>query len=92
MSRKATQKQHAFAMAYLETGKPSESYRTAGSPPRSEIYGPPRSTTQDRADTLGGGSKRRESARAYWPIGAAMYGNSDCSSSMVSMGAACFQH
>ena len=30
MSRKATQKQYAFAMAYLETGKPSESYRTAG--------------------------------------------------------------
>ncbi len=30
MSRKATQKQHAFALAYLETGKPSESYRDAG--------------------------------------------------------------
>ena len=30
MSRKATQKQYAFAMAYLETGKPSESYRAAG--------------------------------------------------------------
>ena len=30
MSRKATQKQHAFALAYLETGKPSESYRAAG--------------------------------------------------------------
>ncbi len=30
MSRKATQKQHAFATAYLETGKPSQSYRAAG--------------------------------------------------------------
>ncbi len=30
MSRKATQKQYAFALAYLETGKPSESYRAAG--------------------------------------------------------------
>ena len=30
MSRKATQKQCAFAMAYLETGKPSDSYRAAG--------------------------------------------------------------
>ncbi len=30
MSRKPTQKQYAFAMAYLETGKPSASYRAAG--------------------------------------------------------------
>ena len=30
MSLKATKKQHAFALAYLETGKPSESYRAAG--------------------------------------------------------------
>ena len=30
MSRKATQKQYAFALEYLETGKPSDSYRAAG--------------------------------------------------------------
>ncbi len=30
MSRKPTQKQHAFALEYLETGKPSDSYRAAG--------------------------------------------------------------
>ena len=30
MSRKATQKQYAFALKFLETGKPSDSYRAAG--------------------------------------------------------------